>query len=86
MRRTSWPKGSPIWHCHCTTEGNRFRVSLGTDDRKTAEIGSAEILALLRALPAHLAMPLFLGMSVDEISRLTWSDVWGATEIGKSPE
>lgn len=81
-------EGSPNWCCYYTAKGHRLRVSLGTDDRKTAEIRSKVVLALLSgtALPPHLAslsphvaMMFFYslhgGMSADEISRLTWDDI-----------
>lgn len=35
--------GSKIWHCNFTVKGRRFRDSLKTDDRNTAEILAAEI-------------------------------------------
>ena len=35
--------GSKIWRCRFTVKGHRFRTSLGTDDKETAEILAAEI-------------------------------------------
>jgi len=81
MGRRNWPKGSAIWFCTNTVNGHRFRVSLGTDDRKTSEIHSEEFLARLtsRKPPSRSAMVLFLGLhsglSAVEISRLTWGDL-----------
>ncbi len=36
-------KGAPNWYCNFTVKGHRFRDSLGTDDKQTAEILAAEI-------------------------------------------
>jgi integrase len=36
-------EGSSNWYCNFTVKGNRFRDSLGTDDKDTAEILAAEI-------------------------------------------
>jgi hypothetical protein len=74
-------EGSPNWYCHCTVNRHRFRVSLGTDDRKTAEIRSKVVLAMAsgRALPPRLArafsLSLHFATSAEEISRLTWGDL-----------
>jgi hypothetical protein len=85
---TLFVEGSTNWYCYCTVNGHRHRVNLGTDDRKTAEIRSKVVLAMLngRALPPHLAslpphlaltffLSLYGGMSADEISCLTWGDI-----------
>jgi hypothetical protein len=90
MRRkpTLFIAGSPNWYCYCTVKGRRVRISLGTDDRKTAEIRSKVVFAMLSgiassphlaSLPPDMALTFFLslycGMSADEISRLTWGDI-----------